>query len=286
MTRRLMAAAFTLAARGWFVFPLQPRDKRPVRGFTRWEERATRDPQTIYNWWSEAPYNVGVATGPSKLLVVDCDAAHDDTPPAEWVGATSGLDVLIKRAHDAGVIVPKTLAVQTPSGGLHLYFQAPDGVSLGNTAGKLGWHIDTRGIGGYVVGAESVLPAGSYTIIADNTVASLPRWMTEALTPQHYQQEERVEHVGLSRGYIRAILREESERIITARPGTRNNTLNIAAFRLGQLVGSGLLTEQQALSLLGDGARVHVGIDGFTEAEMHRTIKSGLSAGQRQHGRR
>jgi hypothetical protein len=33
-----------LTRRRCFVFPLQPKGKQPLRGFSRWEERATRDP--------------------------------------------------------------------------------------------------------------------------------------------------------------------------------------------------------------------------------------------------
>ena len=64
----------------------------------------------------------------------------------------------------AGHRLPRTFTVRTPSGGLHLYFTAPD-KSLGNTVGKLGRQIDTRGVGGYVVGPGSVCRTGYYTIV-------------------------------------------------------------------------------------------------------------------------
>ena len=55
----------------------------------------------------------------------------------------------------------ETFMVRTGRGGLHLYFTAPPGVRLGNTAGELGrglgWLIDTRGHGGYVVAPGSVV---------------------------------------------------------------------------------------------------------------------------------
>jgi bifunctional DNA primase/polymerase-like protein len=281
MNRRLMAAAYELTTRGWFVFPLRSYDKRPVRGFTRWEERATRDPQSVYHWWSDGPYNIGVATGPSSLVVIDCDAGRGDTPPSQWAGARDGLDVLARLARERGERISATLSVRTPSGGLHLYFRAPGGISLGNTTGKLGWHIDTRGIGGYVVGPGSVGSAGAYTILRERAIAPLPGWMTEALAPKASIDQDHATAVRSSAGYIRTILRGESDRIRTAEPGTRNNALNMAAFRLGQLVGRGELTEQEAMHILTDGASVHVGIHGFTESEMHRTIQSGLTAGQR-----
>ena len=46
-TPRLMAAALKLVERGWFIFPLRPRDKRPLPHFTNWQQRATRDPDQV-----------------------------------------------------------------------------------------------------------------------------------------------------------------------------------------------------------------------------------------------
>jgi hypothetical protein len=46
-----------------------------------------------------------------------------------------------------------TYTVETPSGGRHSYFRQPSAQQLGSSAGRIGWKIDTRGHGGYVVGA-------------------------------------------------------------------------------------------------------------------------------------
>src|SRR5690606_18675731 len=114
--------------------------------------------------WSRAPYNVGLATGPSGLCVLDLDAPKPGEPvPPELArqGVRCGEDMLAVVAERAGQPVPnETLTVRTPSGGLHLYFTAPDGVQLRNTAGErgngLGWKIDTRAWGGYVVAPGSI----------------------------------------------------------------------------------------------------------------------------------
>ncbi|MGI5516009.1 bifunctional DNA primase/polymerase [Streptomyces sp. CA-106131] len=47
------------------------------------------------------------------------------------------------------------------SGGFHLYFAAPPGVRLGNTAGRLGKRIDTRAWGGHVVAPAASPMSGS-----------------------------------------------------------------------------------------------------------------------------
>jgi hypothetical protein len=78
---------------------------------------------------------------------------------------------------------------RTRRGGLHLYFTAPPGLRLGNTLGRsergLGWLIDTRGRGGYVVAPGSFvdLPdgAGRYEVAYDRPPAPLPDWLTAVL---------------------------------------------------------------------------------------------------------
>jgi hypothetical protein len=84
--------------------------------------------------------------------------------PQPWRGAgvRCGEDMLAAVAEQAGHEVPgDTLTVRTPSGGLHLYFRAPEGVALRKTEGDrgngLGWKIDTRAWGGYMVARGSLI---------------------------------------------------------------------------------------------------------------------------------
>lgn len=273
MTPRLMSAALTLVERGWRVFPLRPRDKRPLPRFTKWEARATCDAGQIYRWWTEAPYNLGVATGPSRLLVIDCDTAAEGE--VDWQARAGRVAI-------RDIMLPITLTVLTPTSGLHVYFNAPgDGASLGNTAGRLGRHIDTRGAGGYVVGPGSVVGGHYYRIICRSPVADLPCWVGEHLADQGVTMSPQplIRHPD---AYVRAVLAGETKRICSAEPGLRNSTLNRAAFRLGQLVASDRLTSSDAWQALSVAAAVHVGVRGFTHAEIERTIRSGLRAGQQQ----
>jgi hypothetical protein len=179
MTIRLTSRALQLSKRGWYVFPLRPFDKRPLPGFTKWETRATTDRAQIIRWWSVAPYNIGIATGPSGLLVIDLDTSKDKGN-SDW--RVLGADVEIARKQ-----VPKTFSVRTPSGGLHLYFTAPD-QRLGTTAGKLGRHVDTRGSGGYVVGPRSVCSGRYYVVVDHAPIAPLPKWITKLLEPKPHSR--------------------------------------------------------------------------------------------------
>jgi hypothetical protein len=76
-----------------------------------------------------------------------------------------------------GHAVPDTYRTRTASGGQHLYFAAPSGVRLANTAGTIAPLVDTRAWGGYVVAAGSITPAGPYEAISGPVVVSLPSWL-------------------------------------------------------------------------------------------------------------
>ncbi|MEU4603486.1 bifunctional DNA primase/polymerase [Kribbella sp. NPDC023972] len=275
---RLARAAHWHAARGLAVFPLRPCSKTPA--IEDWPHNATTDAEQITRWWREAPYNIGVATGASGLLVIDLDQPKDgEAVPEPWDsrGATCGRDVLDQLADDAGQAMPRTWTVSTPSGGQHLYYRQPDGTELGNTAGRLGWKIDTRGNGGYVVGAGSVIRGQRYRADVIRRPASLPRWVAAALTPQPDPTPRSATDRRNASAYTLAALTGELDKVLAAVPGQRNDSLNRAAFALGQLVGAHLLDEGAIRDELVSAAdRI-----GLPRNEADRTITSGLTAGER-----
>jgi hypothetical protein len=80
---------------------------------------------------------------------------------------------------------------------------------------------------------------------------------------------------GRSKGHALVVLEREASRVRTARPGTRNSTLNLVAFRLGQLIGTRAL-DRTAVEIALTGAALAAGLG---EREVERTIRSGLEAG-------
>jgi len=306
----LTAAALAAAERGWPVFPVRPNAKRPAfpdhvearctrrdprcrTGHQGWEPRATTDPARIRRAWSLAPFNVGIATGPAGLIVIDLDTPKPDDagPPPEWRmdGVGAGEDVLRVLAGRAGEPVPYgTRMVRTGRGGRHLYFTPPPGLRLANTAKKLGWLIDTRAHGGYVLAAGSVVAHRPYTALNDLPAAPLPPWLADALTPAGAEPtgptrpvQELLASAQRRGGYVGAALRGEAERVINAGTG-RNHALNAAAYCLGRLVGAGVLAREDAEQTLTAAAvAAGLGRDARQVGEIPRTIASGLGAGIR-----
>ncbi len=174
--------------------------------------------------------------------------------------------------------------MNTPSGGCHLYFAAAGG-RLRNSAGLLGPLVDVRADGGYVVAPGSRIGQRAYTVRDGSPPMPLPPWIAALLqdgAATMPASTRRLPVTGRGRAwgtaYALAALREEARRVATARPGTRNDTLNRAAFSLGQLAPAGLLPPAAVIAALASAAREA----GLPEGEARRTIRSGMAAGARK----
>jgi hypothetical protein len=153
---------------------------------------------------------------------------------------------------------------------------------LRSTAGRLGWRIDTRGHGGFVVAPGSLRCDGRYRITRNYEIAPLPAWLTDALTPEppHPEQgEQPTRRPRTRRRYLQAILDGERDAVARAQSGTRHSTLLAAACTLGRLVAGGSLGAHEARSALFDAAARHVGVDGMTQREIAATINDGIRYG-------
>jgi len=279
----LLRSALAAAMRGWHVFPCAVGGKRPaLRG--NWQELATTSAEQVHDWWNRAPYNIGIACGPSGLVVIDLDTARDLDDEPGTLFPLSGADILSGLAQRHGERYPGgTYIVDTPSGGCHLYFSDAGGARVRNSAGAVGPHIDVRTEGGYVVGAGSRIGGRAYTARGKRAPAPLPPWLARLIRDAYEPPTVPAPRLPVSdtaqgRAYAMAALRAELDRVASARPGTRNDTLNRAAFSLGQLVAAGLIPPIPVITSLIGAAR-HAGLP---EEEAVRTVRSGLAAGGRK----
>ncbi|MFF5666579.1 bifunctional DNA primase/polymerase [Streptomyces griseofuscus] len=290
----LLNAALDAAERGWHVFPLRPGTKRPAlhgeascpgtgpcaSGHLKWEQRATTDPDRIRAAWSRAPFNVGIACGPSGLVVVDLDMPKDKSSS----DAPGGAETFRALCERAGHAVPATYRTRTASGGEHLYFTAPAGARLTNTAGTIGELVDTRAWGGYVVAAGSTTPAGTYEALCGSEAAALPGWLQSTLRPTPKPSHgPSVAVVGQYRRYAGVALNDEARNVASAPSGARNAVLLRAARALGRFVAWGDLPRhvvEEALQEAGEAA-------GLSAAECRSTLRSALNWSIRHnHARR
>lgn len=270
----LLAAALAYAARGWFVFPCNL-DKTPAT--EHGVKDATTDPALIRRWWSAKPAaSIGLACGPSHLVVIDIDAGKGGFE--SWAA--------LMAAHG---IPDETLTSITGGGGRHYIYRAPDDFHGKNSAGKLGPGVDVRANGGYIIAPPSGHPSGNVYVwdsswpepllLPDSLRPLLgQRPLLERKKPAPAPVTSTIKPSGPGCGYAAAALRAELGALGRAVEGARNHTLNAAAFSLGQLVaGKELDRSEVERDLLT--VALHIGL---SEREALATIRSGLDSGARE----
>lgn len=160
---------------GMAVFPVRPRDKRPVGELVpRGVLDATTELTRIHAWWGAAPTaNIGIAMGASVIVALDIDQHGID-------GEESLRD--LEREHGE---LPETPVNLTGGGGRHLLFRAPDDLRLKQA--PLAPGVDVRTGNGYIVAPPSVHASGTvYCWDAvlhpkDLPFAALPTWIADEL---------------------------------------------------------------------------------------------------------
>jgi len=158
------------AQAGWPVFPLHPYSKKPKTpdGF----KSASTDPATVSRWWREdLMANIGLHC--RDFIVLDVDGSE---------GRRSLADLELQNGP-----LPDTLRQRTPGDGTHYIFRKPIGLSVPNSAGKLGKGLDVRSQDGYIVIAPSTHPetCTSYTWdtmdgeAVGHYIAECPPWLVD-----------------------------------------------------------------------------------------------------------
>lgn len=156
LTPTLLDAALEYAARGWYVFPVQPGGKAPLGGAGY--KDATLDTNKIRQWWARAPdANIGVALDRSGLVAFDADTYK---PNCDWGAFIMGRDL------------PETLVQKSASGGTHYIFKAPPDARF---PGTLCPGVDIKHHG-YILVEPSTFMGRPYRFETDDDPAPLPSW--------------------------------------------------------------------------------------------------------------
>lgn len=175
-----LAAAQAYAAKGYSVIdghaldaPGEPTDRHTKTGKMPrgacWQSEGTTDPDIINSRWTghgqyrenkhgnvykfaprHAPRNVCILTGEQpdsemNLAVVDLDGATG----LAWREAN-------------GDILPDTVEQRTGSGGTHLFYLVPKGITIQNSASAIASGVDIRADRGQIVAAPSIHPTGGF----------------------------------------------------------------------------------------------------------------------------
>ena len=269
----MTSAAIELANIGLAVFPVRPGRKEPA--LRDWQARATTDPVDIARLFRGEHYNIGVLTGVrSGGFVLDIDRKGVD-----------GLTTLAELEDRHGGL-PKTWAVDTPSGGRHLWFATPANRQVRNRA-AFAPALDIRGDGGFVVAPPSVVGGGRYRWSigpARQGLSDAPRWLLDLAAPQRPPPSQ-TRSTGLSGAgsgglarYVAAAVVGEVQKVEAAPPGRRNQTLFQAAANLGEFVGAGVLRSELVEISLSVAAEAC----GLTHDDGRQTVTSTIASGMRR----
>jgi hypothetical protein len=246
----LRDAALRLAAAGLPVFPCRGKVPATARGFYN----ATTDAEQIRRWrWYDA---IGVRTG-DGLIVLDVDPRHGGDASLAELEAEHG-EIL-------------TLTARTGGGGMHLYMAgdlpARNGVRPG---------LDLKAAGGYVIAPPSLHASGQrYEWIAPEDLPQTPQpapaWLGLIVSPPREARPLPRQAVDtVSSNYIATAIERECIGVAFASEGTRNETLNRAAWALARFVLAGQAHGSVVREALFLAAR-HAGLN---DIEIQKTIRS------------
>lgn len=253
--------ALSYARRGWPVLPVRPNEKRPLIRTGPAHQAATTDVGTISDWWRRFPgARVGLRTGVA-FDVIDLDN--------EAAGVLCNFMAL-----EPGGPIARTRR------GYHLYVAARPEHPARNRCRLAAAGIDLRGLGSFVVAPQSGTPyrwvpgrGPDESIPDDHPILDYLDGETGSTRSAGLARPA----VSQSSRYGMAAVERWYREVCDSREGTRNDTLNRAAFSLGGLVAGGEVAECDAIDLL----TVAGSKAGLGEAETSATIKSGLTAGTR-----
>jgi hypothetical protein len=252
MSLREMALAYATEY-GWHVFPLAPGSKKPFEG-SRGLLEATTDPEQIEAWWTEHPdANIGIATGPSGLAVMDGDF-HSPKWNASSVRWWNQL--------------PPTLTVSTPRGGEHRIYKG----DIRSSSHHLAPGVDTRGEGGYIVAPPSLVGGRAYEWTLKMSPTEVPEFVPSGLNGPKAVEED-PQH---GTKYGLAVLNGEAGRLaLRTEEGERNSSLFASAVRVFELVKAGEIEKDHATNMLRRavaGWEQHA--DPFTSREVQGVLES------------
>jgi hypothetical protein len=261
---------------GWKVLFLSEATKLPIPGSHGYKD-ATDDAELIDRHSRQFPRaNIGVPTGkPSELLIVDVDKRN-------------GGFASVKALESQGFVFDACPVSKTGNDGRHYWYALKPGESFPSSNGRLDPGIDVKGDGGYVVAPPSWVgrteagPGGRYEWIVHPTEIRpppLPVWLRDKLVRK---RKPVLPTVSIRPSDIAAQRRLDAlaRTVASAKRGERNNVLNWAAYRAGEMVWLG----QASADIVNEALWAAGRAAGLPDWRIGPTLRSGLGAALHKGG--
>ena len=169
---------------------------------------------------------------------------------------------------------------------------------LGNRRGSLPDGVDVRGVGGWIVAPGSVRPDGAAWRPADSSpslsevfpasVPALPTWIADLICnrsisvappPQAAQRSISLNSRSREASYAAAALDQNVTELASTKCGSRNNSLNAIAYRMGRMIERGWIDRQVVANALSQACEANGLATDDGPTAVRATIESGLVAG-------
>ena len=269
-------AALEYAAMGFSVLACKL-DKSPA--LRAWKHLTTRraTTETINLWYRTGLLeSVGVICGEVSggLVVIDCD----------------GYEAVEKFSHAFPALTDTFSVISGSHKGEHYYLYVDEVPPTTRTVGQVFGNIEMRSNGAYVIAPPSLHPSGNkyaiskpYEIKRVKNLHALRSWIEKLILEKHGGvMPPPAGKVFNPTPYAAAALKSECDKVMFAPVGSRNDTVNIAAFKLARFVKAGQLHRSTVESAILQAAASWLGNE--NPAWVQRTIKSGLDAGMIKAG--
>jgi Bifunctional DNA primase/polymerase, N-terminal len=164
-------AALQAAGRGWLIYPLRPRSKKPY--IYPVAEYATSNLKTIKLWFDEVYCDADIgAVPPGHIVRIDIDRHRADRDGR----------ATIAKWRSEGLILPRSLTCSTPRDGRHVYLRTSAAVMSGP--------LCPDGSVELKVGGVILPPSRGYRWLGygEESIASLPDW---AIAKWHDERQRR-----------------------------------------------------------------------------------------------
>lgn len=174
---KTLKTALSLLSSGFSVIPAH--GKQPIGTWQDYQRKLKTAGELERDFINFSNTNIGIVTGKiSNIFVLDIDGYEGE----------ESLSKLEKKYKP----LPPSVEVITGGDGRHIYFHYPKDNEVKNSAGKIGYKLDIRGNGGFVICPPSVHKSGKqyhWSVDCTEDISPAPEWLLNLVTTQPKNME-------------------------------------------------------------------------------------------------